>query len=260
MLQHLNGLLLPQSGQLHILDFLITAGKKPSSLRELRRRVGLVFQFPEQQLFAHTVEQDVCFGPLNFGMSEQEAKAAARDAVLALGLDEAVLEMNPFQLSSGQLRKVALATILASDPDVFVLDEPTANLDQASRVELLQILHRLCRERGKTIILVTHRLEEVLEFADHYVILENGTVTLTARAEELPDEADKLRNAGIILPLQLAILGTLRERFGFWPAPSGTSGSPYSVEAIADAIAYLMQRSGEARPPEQQERGGSRDE
>lgn len=260
MLQHLNGLLLPQSGQLHILDFRITAGQKPSSLRDLRRRVGLVFQFPEQQLFAHTVEQDICFGPLNFGLSEKEAKAAARDAVLALGLDESLLAMNPFQLSSGQLRKVALATILAADPDIFVLDEPTANLDQASRIELLQILHRLCRERGKTIILVTHRLEEVLEFADHYVILENGTATLTARAEELPDKVDQLRNAGIILPPQLAILGILRERVGLWPASLGASGSLYSVEAIAETIARLVRQSGELRPPVQQERGGSRDE
>lgn len=115
----------------------------------LRRRVGLVFQFPEQQMFEDTVEKDLIFGPLNFGMSLEEAKARARQAMLDMGLDLALLERNPFKLSGGQMRKAAIASVLAMDPEVIVLDEPTATLDPISRAELIHLLERLCREQGE---------------------------------------------------------------------------------------------------------------
>ena len=166
LLQHLNGLLVPDQGRIHILDFTMDSQAASDVPNELRRRVGLVFQYPESQLFEATVEKDLLFGPLNFGATEAEASQAALIAAEAIGLDAAVLTKNPFELSSGQMRKAAVAAVLASDPDILVLDEPTASLDPASRIELMQMLHNLCQQHGKTIIVITHRLEESISYAD----------------------------------------------------------------------------------------------
>ncbi|WP_058300837.1 ATP-binding cassette domain-containing protein [Gorillibacterium timonense] len=231
LLQHFNGLLLPSAGKIRILDFLLEPGLSGKGMKELRRRVGLVFQFPEQQLFAETVEQDLMYGPLNFGMKEPEAREAARSAARALGLDDELLGRNPFHLSGGQMRKTAIATVLAADPDVLVLDEPAATLDQASREELLSLLADLCQSRGKTVILVTHRLEEVLPFAEDYVLLDQGKAIFHGPPEELLADSGLMEQAGIVTPPAVRFLRDFSERFQV-PFPEG----PYPADHLARFI------------------------
>ncbi|MNZ61159.1 Energy-coupling factor transporter ATP-binding protein EcfA2 [compost metagenome] len=183
----------------------------------LRKRVGLVFQFPEQQLFEETIEKDICFGPINFGASQAEALEAAHAAAAYMGLDEELLHRSPFQVSGGQLRKAAIAAVLAADPDIIVLDEPTASLDQQSRTELMQLLHTLNREQGKTIIVVTHRLGEVLPYADQYVVMDSGTCLYQGDAAALIARPDLLERAGIESPAPIRLLAGLAEQLGAEP-------------------------------------------
>ncbi|MBD8498116.1 ATP-binding cassette domain-containing protein [Paenibacillus arenosi] len=212
LLQHVNGIFQPTTGRLRVLDVTFEAGIKQKGLKPLRKRVGLVFQFPEQQLFADTVEQDLMFGPLQFGMSEQEARQAALEALRTVGLPEAVLTMNPFQLSGGQMRKAAIAAVLASNPDLLVLDEPTATLDPISRIELLDLLHRLTIEQGKTVAVVTHRLDEVLPVASHYMLMQAGRLVFQGIRTELLAQPLQLQDAGIVLPAALRLGQLIGER------------------------------------------------
>ncbi|MBC8079889.1 MAG: energy-coupling factor transporter ATPase [Gorillibacterium sp.] len=234
LLQHFNGILLPQSGSVRILDYQLEPGDSGKGMSGLRKRVGLVFQFPEQQLFEDTVEKDICFGPLNFGVPLAEAKAAAQRAVLSLGLDAAILARNPFQLSGGQMRKVAIATVLAADPDVLVLDEPTATLDQASRQELLELLHALCKEQGKTIILVTHRLEEALPFAEEYVVMHQAEAIFHGSPAELLSRTDLLSAAGMDIPPSVRFVQKFSARYGM-DYPNG----PIDINQLADYIVSI---------------------
>ena len=236
LLQHFNGTLLPQSGTVHIADYILEPGHPGKGMKGLRKRVGLVFQFPEQQLFEDTVEKDICFGPLNFGFTQEEAKLAARKALLSLGLSTELLARNPFQLSGGQMRKVAIATVLAADPDVLVLDEPTATLDQASRQELLELLLTLSSEQGKTIVLVTHRLEEALPYAEEYVVMHEARAIFHGSPSELLTRNELLAAAGVDIPPPVRFMQRLSERYGI-PYPHG----PYGVEQLADYIASIHQ-------------------
>ncbi|MFC7680534.1 energy-coupling factor transporter ATPase [Paenibacillus sp. GCM10028914] len=213
MLQLFNGIIKPTAGTVSVVDVMIRAGEKSPKLRELRRRVGLVFQFPEQQMFEDTVEKDICFGPMNFGASEEEAKQLALKAFDKMGLDPALLKRSPFQLSGGQMRKVAIASVLAMDPDILVLDEPTATLDPVSRIELIQLLHTLCREEGKTIIMVTHRMNELLESADRWVILHSGECIFDGTARKLASKLEVLEQHGMAVPLPLRCWSILSKRF-----------------------------------------------
>lgn len=237
LLQHFNGILLPEAGRLYLLDYILQPGISGKGLKELRRRVGLVFQFPEQQLFAETVEQDLMYGPLNFGADTETARQAARQAAAALGLGEELLAKSPFHLSGGQMRKVAIATVLAADPQVLVLDEPAATLDQASRAELLGLLAELCRSRGKTVILVTHRLEEVLPYADDYVLLAAGKTLFHGSPGELLANAALMEQAGIVTPPAVRFLQDFSQRFGA-PFPEG----PYTTERLARYIAQTLKQ------------------
>lgn len=236
LLQHFNGTLLPQSGAVHIADYTLAPGHSGKGIKGLRKRVGLVFQFPEQQLFETTVEKDICFGPLNFGFTPEEAKQAAHKALKSLGLGAELLTRNPFQLSGGQMRKVAIATVLAADPDVLVLDEPTATLDQASRRELLELLLKLSREQGKTIVLVTHRLEEALPYAEEYVVMHEAQVIFHGSPSELLGRNELLEAAGVDIPPPVRFMQRLSERYGI-AYPHG----PYGVEQLADFIASIHQ-------------------
>lgn len=214
LLQLLNGILLPTEGTVRVLDVSLTAGRKPPKLASLRRRVGLVFQFPEQQLFAATLEEDLIFGPVNFGASPDDAGRRARKALGQMGLEEALLSRHPLQLSGGQLRKAAIASVLAMDPDILVLDEPGASLDQVSRMELTLLLHRLCREEGKTVIIVTHRLDELLPFADRWMIMHEGRAVFQGTTRDLVDEAGKLPGCGLSVPQPIQYWLELEEAYG----------------------------------------------
>ena len=200
LMQHLNGIYQPTEGRLKVFDTLFEAGYKRKGLNPLRKRVGLVFQFPEQQLFEETLEKDLMFGPLQFGMSKEEARQSALRAMRAVGLPEELLGRSPFELSGGQMRKAAIATVLASDPELIVLDEPTATLDPVSRQELIALLKSLCTQQGKTVIMVTHRLDEVLDAADQFVIMKQGTVSFQGTKEQMLAHTDALREADIAAP------------------------------------------------------------
>ena len=156
LLQHLNALLKPTKGTVNIGERVITPQTDNKNLKPIRKKVGIVFQFPESQLFEETVEKDIAFGPKNFGVSLEEANQIAKDTLKLVGLDESYLERSPFDLSGGQMRRVAIAGVLAMQPEVLVLDEPTAGLDPQGRKEMMDMFWRLHKERGLTLVLVTH--------------------------------------------------------------------------------------------------------
>lgn len=205
LLQHFNGIYQPTEGAIQVLDVTFEAGKVKKGLRGLRSRVGLVFQFPEQQLFEETVEKDLMFGPIQFGKSNEEARRAAHKALHEVGLPEELLGRSPFELSGGQIRKVAIATVLASEPELLVLDEPTATLDPISRRELIELLQKLRQEEGRTVVMVTHRLDEVFAYADRFVLMKEGAVTFTGTREELLSAPECLAEAGIVEPAVMTL-------------------------------------------------------
>lgn len=173
ILQLLNGLLVPTKGSVRVFDTLITSTSINKQIRQIRKQVGLVFQFAENQIFEETVLKDVAFGPQNFGVSVEEAEAIAREKLDLVGIDESFFERSPFELSGGQMRRVAIAGILAMEPSILVLDEPTAGLDPIGRKELMTLFEKLHQD-GITIVLVTHLMDDVAEFADQVYVMEKG--------------------------------------------------------------------------------------
>ena len=183
--QHLNALLLPDSGELVIDNFVITPKKrKNKKIHELRKHVGMVFQFPEYQLFEETVEKDVAFGPLNFGSSKEEALALAHEALSKVGIDESYYQRSPFELSGGERRRVALAGIFAIKPDILVLDEPTVGLDHQGSKDIMSLVNKMYEE-GTSIILITHDMNLVNEYVQKVFFLENGELKFTGKPTEL---------------------------------------------------------------------------
>lgn len=241
LLQLFNGIISPASGRVAVLDTVITGGEKPPKLRGLRRRVGLVFQFPEQQMFEETVEKDIIFGPMNFGVSEDDAKRLAREAMDKMGLDHALLQRSPFELSGGQMRKAAIASVLAMEPDILVLDEPAATLDPESRSELIRLLRRLCTEEGRTVIMVTHRMDELLPAADAWVIMHEGRCVFSGSAKELAGRPQVLEHSGMTVPLPLRCWSILAERFGLQEEEPC-----FAAEELAARIAALRNSSGQS--------------
>ena len=173
ILQLLNGLLVPTKGSVRVFDTLITPTSVNKQIRQICKQVGLVFQFAENQIFEETVLKDVAFGPQNFGVSVEEAEATAREKLALVGIDESLFERSPFELSGGQMRRVAIAGILAMEPSILVLDEPTAGLDPIGRKELMALFKKLHQD-GITIVLVTHLMDDVAEFADQVYVMEKG--------------------------------------------------------------------------------------
>ena len=173
ILQLLNGLLVPTKGSVRVFNTLITPTSVNKQIRQIRKQVGLVFQFAENQIFEETVLKDVAFGPQNFGVSVEEAEAIAREKLALVGIDESLFERSPFELSGGQMRRVAIAGILAMEPRILVLDEPTAGLDPIGRKELMTLFKKLHQD-GITIVLVTHLMDDVAEFADQVYVMEKG--------------------------------------------------------------------------------------
>ena len=173
ILQLLNGLLVPTKGSVRVFDTLITSTSVNKQIRQIRKQVGLVFQFAENQIFEETVLKDVAFGPQNFGVSVGDAEAIAREKLALVGIDKSLFERSPFELSGGQMRRVAIAGILAMEPSILVLDEPTAGLDPIGRKELMTLFKKLHQD-GITIVLVTHLMDDVAEFADQVYVMEKG--------------------------------------------------------------------------------------
>ena len=180
ILQLLNGLLVPTKGSVRVFDTLITSTSVNKQIRQIRKQVGLVFQFAENQIFEETVLKDVAFGPQNFGVSVEEAEAIAREKLALVGIDESLFERSPFELSGGQMRRVAIAGILAMEPSILVLYEPTAGLDPIGRKELMALFKKLHQD-GIAIVLVTHLMDDVAEFADQVYVMEKGKLVKSGK-------------------------------------------------------------------------------
>jgi energy-coupling factor transport system ATP-binding protein len=200
ILQHFNGLLKPSKGEVHIGERVIVAGKKAKELKPIRQKVGIVFQFPEHQLFEETVLKDIMFGPMNFGVSQEEAEKRARELISQVGLPDSILEKSPFDLSGGQMRRVAIAGVLALQPEVIVLDEPTAGLDPRGQREIMDMFYELHKERGLTTILVTHSMEDAARYADKLAIMHEGRCVLTGTPRDIFADAKTLEIYRLELP------------------------------------------------------------
>lgn len=208
LMQHLNGLYLPTEGNVYFNGQDIS--DKDFSLKQLRQRVGLVFQYPEYQLFAETVEKDVCFGPENMDIPKVEAQKRAYEAIKAVGLPDTIYDTSPLQLSGGQKRRVAIAGILAMQPEYLVLDEPTAGLDPFSASALLTMLKELQKKQGITIVIVSHSMEEVAEYADRIIVMERGMKCMDGTAWEVFEQIEDLETMGLAVPLGVRILHDLK--------------------------------------------------
>lgn len=176
LLKVMNGLIRPKQGEVKIGKYSVSSNNDPTSLKEVRKRIGMVFQFPESQLFAETVEKDICFGPLNFGVGLSEAKEMAKTAIYQVGLDVSFLPKSPFSLSGGQKRRVAIAGILAMKPDILILDEPGAGLDPIGKQEILSLIASWNKNNKLTTMMVTHEMDDVAKFADDVIVMEKGKI------------------------------------------------------------------------------------
>lgn len=200
LLKAMNGLLLPKEGQIAVGDLVIKPDKNKQALKSIRKRVGMVFQFPESQLFAETVEKDICFGPTNFGVPKDEAKEIAKQVVEQVGLTQDILTKSPFALSGGQKRRVAIAGILAMQPDILVLDEPGAGLDPNGRKEIMDLISSWHRDRGMTTVLVTHDMEDVVTYADRVIVMERGQIVLHDDVEKIFANQERLEKWHLDVP------------------------------------------------------------
>ncbi|MBS3199034.1 energy-coupling factor ABC transporter ATP-binding protein [Turicibacter bilis] len=214
LIQHMNGLLKPSSGSITIGEKVIKSDEKNKGLKEVRQHVGLVFQFPEYQLFEETVEKDIMFGPMNYGVSEDEAHQRARDVIQMVGLNESILEHSPFNLSGGQMRRVAIAGILAMNPDVLVLDEPTAGLDPQGQYEMMEMFNTLHKQYGKTIVLVTHDMNLVAEYAEEMIVMHRGVMKLKGTPQQVFKEVEALKECRITLPIAAQNYHQLAKKVG----------------------------------------------
>lgn len=199
MVKHINALLKPTSGTITVGDHQITPETDNKNLKPLRKKVGMVFQFPESQLFEDTVEKDIMFGPKNFGFTEAEAKAAAEKMIEVVGLGPEYLKKSPFDLSGGQMRRVAIAGVLASDPETIILDEPTAGLDPVGRKEIMD-LFKAQQQKGKTIILITHNMDDVANYADKLMVMHDSRLVGVGTPQEIFNDQELLEKNYISLP------------------------------------------------------------
>ena len=233
LVQYLNGLLKPTSGRI-LVDGLDLADKATDK-RAIRRRVGLVFQYPENQLFEETVEKDIAFGPKNLGLDEQEIARRVREAMRKVALDyDRLHERSVFELSGGQMRRVAIAGVLAMEPTTLILDEPCAGLDPKGREEILALIRNLHEEAGTTIVMVSHSMDDVASLAERVIVMNRGEVFMDGAPREVFSRGEELRGIGLDVPQAVQLAGKLRER-GF-AIPEGI----YREEEIKAAIEGIL--------------------
>ncbi len=237
LIQHLNGLLKPEKGRV-LLD-----GKdiweEPKKIRSVRFRVGLVFQYPEHQLFEETVYRDIAFGPINMGVAKEELDTRIRAAADFAGISEDLLEKSPFELSGGQKRRVAIAGVIAMEPDVLIFDELSAGLDPKGRNDLLAKIKRYHKERGTTVILVSHSMEEIAQNVDRIAVLSGGSLLMSGTPHEVFAHGQELKNAGLDVPQVTRIAMKLHER--------GLSIDPavYTVDELSAELLALKRGQGQ---------------
>ena len=231
LIQHLNGLLKPTSGQVLLSSKDIWA--EPKKIRDVRFRVGLVFQYPEYQLFEETVYKDIAFGPINMGKTGEELDRCIRESARLVGIRDDQLEKSPFELSGGQKRRVALAGVLAMEPEVLILDEPTAGLDPAGRENLMANIRDFHRNRHTTVILVSHSMDEIAQNVDRILVLKSAHVLMSGTPAEVFARADELMTAGLDVPQVTRIAMALKAR--------GLDINPavYTVDALEQELLAL---------------------
>ena len=211
ILQLLNGLLVPSQGSVRVFDTLITSTSKNKDIRQIKKQVGLVFQFAENQIFEETVLKDVAFGPQNFGVSEEDAEQIARKKLALVGIDESLFNRSPFELSGGQMRRVAIAGILAMEPAILVLDEPTAGLDPLGRKELMNLFKKL-HQSGMTIVLVTHLMDDVAEYANQVYVMEKGRLVKGGKPSDVFQDVVFMEEVQLGVPKITAFCKRLADR------------------------------------------------
>ena len=235
LIQTLNGLLKPTSGQV------LLKGKdiweEPKKIRAVRFQVGMVFQYPEHQLFEETVLKDISFGPRNMGLSDQEIEEKARQAAQFVGLTEDFLEKSPFELSGGEKRRVAIAGVIAIDPDVLILDEPTAGLDPRGRDKLLSQIVDYHKKRGNTVILVSHSMEDIAKTADRVLVMDDSREAMFDSTRAVFARGDELEQMGLRVPQITKIMSVLKEKG--WPVDP-----VLTVEQAVRQLLPLLQKGG----------------
>lgn len=229
IMQLLNGLNIPTEGTVYVDDFEIASSAKPKDIKSVRKKVGLVFQFPESQLFDETVLKDVAFGPQNFGVSVEEAEDRARQSLKQVGISEDLFDQNPFDLSGGQMRRVAIAGILAMQPEILVLDEPTAGLDPRGRKELMTLFKQL-HDSGMTIVLVTHLMDDVADYANYAYLLEKGQIVAQGSPVDLFQDVAFLEEKQVGVPKITKFAYQLQKRGLVLPS------LPITIEQFKEAI------------------------
>jgi len=233
LVQHFNGLLRPTAGTVFV-DGVDIFGKDVN-LRKVRQKVGMVFQYPEYQLFGETVFEDVAFGPKNMGVPDAELPGRVDQALALVGLDPGLKERSPFELSGGQKRKVAIAGVLAMQPQILILDEPTAGLDPKGRDEVLSLVAYLHQKENKTIVLVSHSMEDVARLAQRLIVMARGKIVLEGPPEVVFRQADYLEAIGLGVPQVTKLLQALKKQ-GFAVDPDH-----YTIEAVEDEIVRLLE-------------------
>lgn len=237
LVQHLNGLLQPTSGKIYVDDIDLT-GKKVN-LRAVRQKVGIVFQYPEHQLFEETVALDVAFGPKNLGLSDEETEQRVREALAMVNLSyDEVKDRSPFELSGGQRRRVAIAGVLAMKPKILILDEPTAGLDPRGREEIFAQVVAIRRRMGITVVLVSHSMEDVARLADRLVVMHKGKLILTGTPREVFRHGDTLKQVGLGVPQITEVVRALNAR-GF--------GLPEDIITVEEAKKAILKKLGGSR-------------
>ena len=236
LIQHLNGLLKPTSGQIFFQGKDIWA--EPKKIREIRFQVGLVFQYPEYQLFEETVFKDISFGPKNMGLEDEEVERRVRQAAAFAGIDEEMLEKSPFDLSGGQKRRVAIAGVIAMEPKVLILDEPTAGLDPRGREAILAQLRDYHRQKGNTVILVSHSMEEIARNVDRIIVMSHAHKLMDGTPEEIFSRANELLQVGLDVPQVTKVAMELQRR-GLLP-----DSSIYTIDELVRRLLAL--KGGEA--------------
>ena len=236
LVQHLNGLVRATSGHIYFNGEDIYA--KDYDMRRLRGKVGLVFQYPEHQLFEVYVLSDVCFGPKNQGLSPEEAKERAREALRMVGISEEYEKQSPFELSGGQKRRVAIAGVLAMEPEVLILDEPTAGLDPKGRDEILDEISSLHKERGITVILVSHSMEDVAKYVERIIVMNQGEVLHDGAPREVFRHYKELESVGLAAPQVTYIVHTLKDK-GF-----DVDGDATTIEEAKETILEAFRKKG----------------
>ena len=236
LIQHLNGTISPTMGEI-LLDG-ENIHKDKTKLKQVRQRIGLAFQYPEHQLFEMTVYKDVAFGPNNMKLSEEEVDKRVKEALQTVGLPETVYEKSPFELSGGQKRRVAIAGVLAMNPEVLILDEPTAGLDPKGRDEILYAIKQLHKQRGTTVVLVAHIVEDVAKLVDRLIVMHRGKVAMTGTPREVFAHAEQLEEMGLAIPQISYVLRQLRKKGYCLPEDI------YTVEEAVKAL-YAFVKKGE---------------